>query len=93
MTDIYCIALLSLTRSSYLNFDYLRSSGKDAFMVTTSANNWGRVQVAASGDSSPDPNWLARVSTRTVRARPHQTRLAGHCVWRANRRLAWRVVV
>jgi tRNA modification GTPase len=27
------------------------------------ANNWGRVQVAACGDSSPDPNWL---STRSV---------------------------
>ena len=28
------------------------------------ANNWGRVQGAASGDSSPDPNWLA---TRSVK--------------------------
>jgi len=32
---------------------YLRLAGSSA------ANNWGRVQVAACGDSSPDPNWLA----------------------------------
>ena len=26
--------------------------------ITKEPNNWGRVQGAASGDSSPDPNWL-----------------------------------
>ena len=29
------------------------------FAEPASANNWGRVQGAAGGDSSPDPSWLA----------------------------------
>ena len=37
---------------------------------SSAANNWGRVQVAACGDSSPDPNWLA---DRTPKLSIHQT--------------------
>ena len=77
------IALLSLARSDYFNID--------ASMVTTSSNNWGRVQVAACGDSSPDPNWLVRVSPRAVHARPSRDCLAGHDSLDAPNDMAWRL--
>lgn len=85
MTDIYRIALLSLNHSVYL-------STNDAPVVTTSANKWGRVQVAACRASSPDLNWLARVSPRAVAARPNAVSLAGHRALEAANDVAWRVV-
>ena len=85
MTDIHRIALLSLTHSVYL-------STNDAPVVTTSANKWGRVQVAACRASSPDPNWLVRVSPRAVAARPSAVSLAGLGALEAANDMAWRAV-
>jgi sulfite reductase (NADPH) hemoprotein beta-component len=54
-------------------FDRVAAFFAEPASATASANNWGRVQGAAGGDSSPDPSWLAdaayqRWLTQNVRA-------------------------
>ena len=79
------IPLFCLARSIYFNTN-------DAPVVTTSADNGGRVQVAACRASSPDLNWLVRVSPRAIAARPYLDWVAGHDVLKVANDMVWRVV-
>jgi hypothetical protein len=65
--------------------------------ATASANIWGLTPTvkgtrrnANNCAKGSDPNWLARVSSRSVAARPNAVSLAGYRALQASNDMAWR---